>query len=220
MQRSGNSKNFMADIPDSVIKAGKRIDYYFEIKLESKNLTFTYPQDIPLFFNVKSQENDSVFGDTEQTEANMLEGRIYQLPSSTQKLPVNLHQDYTSLLTLYTRKIDIPTRSFTEGFPGLENVFEWFAVQYRGFIKIKTAGAYKFRLLSDDGSKLFIDSTLIIDNDGIHSPKSVEGQIYLSKGTYPIRVDYFQGPKTQIALQLFSTKPGEEEKIFDLVDFE
>jgi hypothetical protein len=79
---------------------------------------------------------------------------------------------------------------------------------------------YKFRLLSDDGSKLYIDSILIIDNDGTHAPKSITGEIYLSPGTYPIRVDYFQGPKMQIALQLFVTLPGEEERLFDLKDFE
>jgi hypothetical protein len=44
--------------------------------------------------------------------------------------------------------------------------------------------------------------------------------IHLSPGTYPIRVDYFQGPKMQIALQLFVTPPGEEERIVDLKDFE
>ncbi|MEE9316022.1 MAG: hypothetical protein V3U97_02825, partial [bacterium] len=33
------------------------------------------------------------------------------------------------------------------------------------------------------------------------APKSETGGIYLLPGTYPIRVDYFQGPKMHIALQ-------------------
>jgi hypothetical protein len=150
----------------------------------------------------------------------MLEARIYKLEENTKQLPENLHRDYTSLLTLYTRTINIPPRDFTEGFPGLEDVYEWFAVQYRGNILIKKEGTYKFRLHSDDGSKLYIDSMLIIDNDGLHSPKSKDGEIYLSKGTYPLRLDYFQGPKTKIALQLFATIPGESEQLFDLKNFE
>jgi hypothetical protein len=150
----------------------------------------------------------------------MLEGRVFQLETGTKELPQNMHKDYKSLLTLYTKKIDIPTRNFTEGFPGLENVFEWFGIQYRGSITIKKPGLYTFRLLSDDGSKLYVDSNLVIENDGIHAPKSMTGGIYLSPGTYPIRVDYFQGPRMQIALQLFVAPPDEAERLFDLKYFE
>jgi hypothetical protein len=203
----------------------RRIDYYISIAAGGDE--FIYPDEsiIPLYFYVKEElvedsGDNTVFGTTGRSEENMLEGRIYQLESGTKHLPQNMHRDYESLIVLYTRTLDIPSRNFTQGFPGLSDVFEWFGIQYRGSITINESGLYKFRLLSDDGSKLYIDSLLIIDNDGLHSPKSREGEIYLSPGIYPIRVDYFQGPKMQIALQLFATLPGEEEKLFDLEDFE
>jgi hypothetical protein len=216
---------YTAVLSPKLLQESKRIDYYISIITDQDE--FTYPDEsiIPLYFYIKQQlvedsGDETVFGTTGRSETNMLEGRIFQLETGIKKLPQNMHKDYESLIVLYTQKIDVPPRNFTEGFPGLANVFEWFGIQYRGAITIKESGLYKFRLLSDDGSKLYIDSILIIDNDGTHAPKSITGEIYLSPGTYPIRVDYFQGPKMQIALQLFVTLPGEEERLFDLKDFE
>ena len=220
-----NETVYAAVLSPALLQEGRRVDYYISIIAGQDE--FSYPDEriIPLYFSVKQKlvedsGDESVFGTTGRTETNMLEGRIFQLEQGTKILPQNMHKDYESLIVLYTRKLDIPPRNFTQGFPGLENVFEWFGIQYRGSIRIKESGLYKFRLLSDDGSKLYIDSILIIDNDGTHAPKSKTGEIYLSPGTYPIRVDYFQGPRMQIALQLFVQLPGEEEKLFVLKDFE
>jgi hypothetical protein len=223
MKRTGNE--YSAVLSPAILQEEKRIDYYFAIVVEQDEFTYPDQRVIPLYFKVRKRVVEdkgaqSVFGSTGRTEANVLEGRIFQLEAGTSELPQNMHKDYKSLITLFTRKIDIPTRSFTEGFPGLQNVFEWFGVQYRGSIAVRNAGTYTFRLLSDDGSKLFVDSNLVIDNDGVHQPRFKSGEIYLSPGTYPIRLDYFQGPKVQIALQLFVAKPGEAERLFDLKDFE
>lgn len=225
-----DNNTFTLTLGSNKLKEEGRVDYFFEIRVDSENISINYPGGNiqSYYFNVNKKETgggneggeDNVFGNSEQTEENMLEGRIYQLEKNTKELPERLHRDYESLGTLYTRTINIAPRDFTEGFPGLKNVYEWFAIQYRGMIYIKESGTYKFRLLSDDGSKLYIDSELIIDNDGLHSPKSKEESVYFSKGEYPIRIDYFQGPKTKIALQLFATQPNEQEKIFDLADFE
>jgi|GEM_PF-2298685 len=224
MNQSGNS--YTTALSQALLKESGRIDYYLLIELTGDE--FTYPDEniLPLYFSVKEQlveedtGDETVFGTTGRSEENMLEGRIFQLEEGTKTLPQNMHRDYQSLIILYTRKLNIPARSFTEGFPGLEDIFEWFGVQYRGLITVQESGLYKFRLHSDDGSKLYVDSILVIDNDGTHAPRSKTGEIFLSPGTYPIRIDYFQGPRQQIALQMFAAKPGEEEKLFDLSDFE
>jgi len=216
---------YAAVLSPALLQESKRIDYYISIIADQD--TFTYPDEsiIPFYFYIKQHlvediGADTVFGTTGRSENNMLEGRIFQLKPGTKKLPQNMQKDHESLIVLYTRKLYIPPMDFTKGFPGLEDVFKWFGVQYRGVISIRESGLYQFRLLSDDGSKLYIDDVLVIDNDGVHEAKSETGEVYLSAGTYPIRMDYFQGPKKQIALQLFATLPGEEEKVFDLEDFE
>ena len=117
----------------------------------------------------------------------------------------------TPVGTIYTEKLDIPSRGFEEGFPGITDRFEWFGISYIGGLVIPSDGNYKFKLTSDDGSKLYIDGELVIVNDGVHSPHTVTKEVYLSKGDHWIGVDYFQGPRVMIALQLFVETPDGEE---------
>jgi hypothetical protein len=146
-----------------------------------------------------------------KTESGSLRGDIYYLPEGTSALP-----DFSSLNpvgSIYTKVLDIPQRSFTNGFPGITDKFEWFAIRYTGSFKVDREGDYAFRLVSDDGSRLFIDGNLIIDNDGTHPPKSVSGNVYLSNGMHQLEVDFFQGPREYLALQLFWTPPSGSEVI-------
>jgi len=223
MKQDGNV--YTAVLSPALLQESRRIDYYISITADQDE--FTYPDEriIPLYFYIKQQlvedsGDDTVFGTTGRSEDNMLEGRVFQLKPGIKKLPQNMHKDYESLIVLYTRQLDIPQMDFKKGSPGFGDIFKWFGIQYRGVITIKESGLYRYRILSDDGSKLYIDDILVIDNDGIHESISKTGEIYLAPGTYPIRVDYFQGPKKEIALQLFATLPGRDEKIFDLKDFE
>ncbi len=227
MKQTGNL--FEVNMSSAFLQEGKTINYYFNIVVPSMNIDITYPNNIPQAFDVlelpddddDDDDDDNVFGGTDQTDDNMLEGKVYALPPGTSQLPDDDDwDDLTLLTTLYTRTIDIEPREFTEGFPGVTQ-YEWFAIQYTGTIVIDEEGNYKWRLLSDDGSKLYIDGDLIVNNDGQHSPKSKVGHTNnIDAGTYSFRLDYFQGPATQIALQLFVKEPGEPEKIFDLADFE
>jgi len=120
---------------------------------------------------------------------------------------------------IYADKLDVPERSFTEGFPGVTDRFEWFGVLYEGNFETPIAGTYGFKLSSDDGSRLFIDGTQVIDNDGVHGTNDVSGSIDLTRGRHTMKVWYFQGPATEIALQLWITPPKGKEKIFSLADY-
>ena len=68
-------------------------------------------------------------------------------------------------------------------------------------------GIYRFRLPSDDGSKLYMDDKPLFDNDGTHSPLEIEGSAHFSRGVHSIRVSYFQGPRHQVALVLSVARP-------------
>jgi alpha-L-fucosidase len=69
---------------------------------------------------------------------------------------------------------------------------EYFAFQFKGSIKVPQSGLYSFYVSSDDGSRLYLGDQLVVDNDGLHGPTEVMGQIILEKGLHPIRVDFFQ----------------------------
>jgi hypothetical protein len=154
--------------------------------------------------------DENPFGSA-STDSSSLRGDIYYLPEGASALP-----DFSSLTpvgSIYTRVLDIPERAFSSGFPGVTDRFEWFAIRYTGSFQAEVDGDYGFRLVSDDGSRLIIDGKKVIDNDGQHPPQSVSGSTYLSRGTHQIEVDYFQGPREYIALQLFWTPPGGSEAI-------
>lgn len=54
----------------------------------------------------------------------------------------------------------------------------------------------------------------IIDNDGLHPIRSAAGHVALAPGRHRLRVDYFQGPRTRVALILHVTPPGAQERLF------
>lgn len=68
---------------------------------------------------------------------------------------------------------------------------ERFNLRYDGFMVVSNPRKYSFRLISDDGSNLFIDDRRVVDNSGEHTVRVRTGDIELSPGVHSIRVDYF-----------------------------
>jgi len=116
--------------------------------------------------------------------------------------------------TFFTNVLDVPPRRFNEGFPGISARTEWFAIRYTGRFTVRKSGQYYFRLVSDDGSMLYVDGYTIIDNDGTHPPSSRLGNMRLLEGEHEFFLSYFQGPRDWIALQLFVTPPDGQERLF------
>jgi PA14 domain-containing protein len=114
----------------------------------------------------------------------------------------------------FTDELNIASRRFDEGFPGVTQRTEWFSIRYSGTFTLQRGGEYQFRLKSDDGSQLFIDGELVIDHDGVHDAISKRGEVDLDAGAHQIVVRYFQGPRYVVALQLFVTPPGQPERLF------
>jgi hypothetical protein len=119
---------------------------------------------------------------------------------------------------MYANVLNVPPQRFTHGFPGVNDRFEWFMLDFKGKFPVTEEGDYEFRLLSDDGSILWIDNTVVIDNDGTHSPQAKIKSWHLAEGKHSMRVLYFQGPRTQVALQLFVKSPGGAEKVWNVSD--
>lgn len=120
---------------------------------------------------------------------------------------------------IYTASLNVPPRDFREGFPGVTDRFEWFAIDYRGRFWIQEPGVYQFALTSDDGAKLYIDDELAINNDGIHPPAVKMASLRLEGGIHHIRVSYFQGPRDEVALILRVAPPGKGWQVFSTDEF-
>ncbi len=148
------------------------------------------------------------FGQTDDGMSNGLVGEVYELTYNIPKLPTDF-ESYPHKATILVKNLNVPNRSFSEGFPDVPELFEWFGIVFSGRIIIPLSGTYNFKLNSDDGSKLFINDQLVIDNDGQHSQAAKTGSIYLSQGVHKIVVQYFQGPRYHIALELFFKASGD-----------
>ncbi len=63
---------------------------------------------------------------------------------------------------------------------------------YTGYVEVPTDGLYTFYAESDDGSALYIGSTKVVDNDGLHGMAEKSGAIGLRAGKHALRVDFFE----------------------------
>jgi len=67
-----------------------------------------------------------------------------------------------------------------------------FAAQWTGKIEIKTSGDYNFTTASDDGSYLWIDGELIVNNGGLHALEEKQGSVFLGEGLHDLKVEFFE----------------------------
>jgi mono/diheme cytochrome c family protein len=66
-------------------------------------------------------------------------------------------------------------------------------LRFRGYLDVPQDGLYTFYTISDDGSRLFLGRTLVVNNDGTHPPQEASGALYLKKGKHALTVEWFEG---------------------------
>ena len=67
-----------------------------------------------------------------------------------------------------------------------------FGYIFTGLINVPEDGVYTFQTRSDDGSVLYIDNELVVNNDGSHAAIPATGRIALRKGFHPYKLYYFE----------------------------
>ncbi|HTI09475.1 MAG TPA: PA14 domain-containing protein [Puia sp.] len=108
-------------------------------------------------------------------------------------LGYNFYSPYTSgTLAAIATTTPASTGSSTNFTLGVTTATSNFALQFNGFVNIPTAGSYTFYTSSDDGSNLYLDGTLLVNNDGLHGTVETSGTRTLTAGLHPIQVNFFQ----------------------------
>ena len=69
---------------------------------------------------------------------------------------------------------------------------DFFGFRFTAELEITNNGIYTFYTKSDDGSQLFIDGQLVVDNNGLHAAIEKQGSINLGAGVHEIVVTYFE----------------------------
>ncbi len=67
-----------------------------------------------------------------------------------------------------------------------------FGLEFSGLVKVPETAVYRLFSFSDDGSKVYIDGQLVIDNDGRHGLQKEDALIALEEGFHELKVLYFQ----------------------------
>ena len=75
---------------------------------------------------------------------------------------------------------------------GVTKLKDHFALRFDGHIQIPVDGNYLFLLHSDDGSKLYIDGKVVVDNDGIHAGQQKRKQQQMKAGLHTVAVEFFE----------------------------
>ena len=78
---------------------------------------------------------------------------------------------------------------------------DYWSVDIQGYIYIPSDGRYDFRTLSDDGVRLKVDNTTVINNWTLHAPRYDYGNVTLTSGWKPIRLQMYEwGGGTRLQL--------------------
>lgn len=85
-----------------------------------------------------------------------------------------------------------------------------YALDCSGLIDVPASGTYNIMLASDDGSQVVIDNTVIDNMPQLQAMSSVTHSVYLYAGLHRINVMYFQGPPTNLGLQLSWKGPAND----------
>ncbi len=112
-------------------------------------------------------------------EVNGLTYRYYE--GDWERIP-----DFTSLKPVRTGTL------FEIGLDQIPFKQDKFGLILEGSIEIPAAALYTFYVNSNDGSILYIDGEIVINNDGLHGALEKEGEIKLSEGVHTLRITYFQ----------------------------
>lgn len=145
---------------------------------------------------------------------------VHDLPSwsSSTTLPQAIAGN-TILGNFTLPDISVPYSNAALGFPGMPPALqalvgvEGYILDCYGYMKVSSSGVYTFKLLSDDGSVLIINDLSVIQNQGLHSPTTVSNAVILYRGLNKINIVYYQGPLTDIALELRWSGPNITEQV-------
>ena len=105
----------------------------------------------------------------------------YYEADSFQKLPNFAMLEPVEKGTVESITLDLPFRRRSNHY----------ALRFHGQILALKKGEYRFATHSDDGSAIYIDSELVVDNDGTHGMRRHEGNRVLEAGAHAFELVYF-----------------------------
>jgi predicted esterase len=167
-------KEYELSINDEIIKTGNA-DTTYVLKNMPVNTSYTIKVSAVDVGGNTSEESDAVTVSTEMT------GLFYKHTTGAWRELTSVDWSFCE----YEGRV----RDFSLS-PKRQDDF--FNFRFDGYLYIYTGGPYQFRITSNDGSRLRLNDTLVVENDGVHEMEFVESEARsLQEGPQLIRVDFF-----------------------------
>lgn len=131
-------------------------------------------------------------------------GKVYILPDKELEKGHGPHiYDNEVIGEVDFAELNFTKQSDEEGLPGVIPLTKFGLVLF-STLTISKKGCYSFMLASDDGSKLWIDEQLVVNNDRPHRMLIKVDSLGLEQGEYPVKLWYYNAYPTQLGLVLKS----------------
>jgi len=152
--------------------------------------TFTYAiqdaQSLSAIGSVQVDVRPLLAADAPSQTQSGVKAAYYALP------PLDFLPDFSALSPISAQtlpQVNIPSTNGVFAGSGLaDNV----GAVVTGYLVAPTTGFYTLYLESDDGSKLWIGDSLIVNNDGLHSMVEKSGPVGLQAGLHRVRIEFFE----------------------------
>ena len=92
---------------------------------------------------------------------------------------------------------------------------DYVAIKFEGYVEIVREGEYTFYSSANDGSVVYIDDKIVVDNDGHLKSRTDRGSIFLSKGRHKLGLFYYENTGTE-SLDFEIEGPGLERQTFPI----
>jgi len=119
-------------------------------------------------------------------------GKVYNIPYKMGKKGYGPHvYEYEEIGELDWPEINVPDQENENPFPDVGKKSLFGMVLYSD-LTISQDACYEFILSSDDGSLLWIDKKLVVNNKGDHKMTEVRDTVQIKKGSYTAKIWYNQ----------------------------
>jgi len=151
-------------------------------------LTLDIPRILPRLIGIREQfQNDLNQVQAASPYVNGIDAKFYKLSSPPNTMPA-----FQALTPAFSNNLKTEINFRNADDFGKYGFTTRFALTLNGFIDIPYEGQWLFFIESDDGSKLFIDGNLVIENDGLHGMVEKSSSVRLTKGKHVLRVEFSQ----------------------------
>jgi glucose/arabinose dehydrogenase len=141
--------------------------------------------------------NDTIFTAVFQEKTSSLL-RAPENPSNiTQGLEYAYYEGWWYWLPDFSTLVPVKKGSLSDVSVEPRMLADQYGFQFKGYIDIPEDGIYTFYTTSDDGSRLYIGSTLVVDNDSLHPIRERSRSIGLMRGRHAITISYFEFKGTE-----------------------